>query len=129
MKVLLLVGEAPIVNSMASGSSDRGDEELPLRREFPTKEAARRALAGAAGAAANRFFRDATSWSTNFSVVEAHGPVYRLSFYTAARTPGFGKRYHQVSDQSGQVLQEYKETWGPDGLLEAKWVHGNPSDD
>jgi hypothetical protein len=31
-------------------------------------------------------------------------------------------------DGEGRILQEFKETWGPGGLIEVKWIHGAPDD-
>lgn len=52
-----------------------------------------------------------------------------LAFFSPARTPGFGKRYHQHIDRYGQVVREYKETWGPEGIIEVKWIRGGDDDD
>ena len=93
---------------------------------FADNAAARRALAGPLQQAANRFFGGATSQSTGFQVTNLDGGEYRLEFFTPARNPGYGKRYVQEIGPDGRVLREYKETLGPEGIVETKWVHGGP---
>jgi hypothetical protein len=93
---------------------------------YPDRDSARRALTGALREAANRFFRGATSKSTDFFVSALRGGGYRFAFFTPARTPGYGKRYVQEINASGAVVREYKETHGPQGLIEVKWIHGGP---
>jgi len=94
-------------------------------RTFPTRNEARRALTGDAGDAANRFFRDATTKSQDFKITSLD-QGYKFEFFSPANNPGYGKRYVQEVDPLGNVIREYKETWGPDGLIETKWVHGDP---
>lgn len=114
------------------GSRDGGEgNDLPRTVRYDRKDAARQALPGPAGAAANRFFRDATSLSRDFTVSE-ESARFHLAFFTPARNPGYGKHYHQVIDKDGRVLREYreyKETWGPEDLVEVKWLHGAPDDE
>jgi hypothetical protein len=93
---------------------------------FATREAARRGFSGLLGAAANRFFRGATSKSINFEATCLENGVWRFEYFSPANNPGYGKRYIQEVDAAGTVLREWKETWGPDGLIEVKWVHGGP---
>ena len=91
-----------------------------------SKAAARGGLTGEAGAAANRFFRDATSKSIDFQAQELGNSGYRLQFFAPANNPGYGKLYGQEIDAAGNVIKEFKNTPGPDGLIETKWVHGGP---
>ena len=98
----------------------------PATTDFPDREAARRALIGPQGQAANRFFRGATSKSVNFRIAPVSDDVLRLEYFSPARNPGYGKRYIQEVDGEGNVIREYKETWGPEGIIETKWVHGGP---
>ena len=98
------------------------------RTVYPTRDAARRAFEGVVGIAANRFFRGATSLSSEFSMTRQQTGSYHFEFFTPARNTGFGKRYHQIVNGAGHVLQEFKETWGPDGLIKVKWIHGAPDD-
>jgi hypothetical protein len=91
---------------------------------FESKAAARAGLAEDAGKAANRFFRDATSKSQDFQIQELSGGGYRLQFFSPANNPGYGKLYVQDIDSAGNVLREFKNTMGPDGWIETKWVHG-----
>ena len=94
--------------------------------DFPDKAAARQALDGDAKAAANRFFRDATSKSINFQVEDLGDSRYQLRFFSPANNPGYGKLYVQEIDSEGNVLTEYKDTFGPDGLIQRKWLTGGP---
>ncbi len=94
-------------------------------KEYPDKESARRAFVGAQQTAANQFFRAATSKSRDFKSTELGGNRHRLEFFSPARTGGFGKRYVQVIGPDGAVVLEYKETQGPQGLIETKWVHNS----
>lgn len=93
---------------------------------FGSKAAAREGLAGDAGTAANRFFRDATSKSIDFQAQELGNGGYRLQFFSPANNPGYGKLYVQEIDAAGNVIREFKNTLGPDGLIETKGVHGGP---
>ena len=93
---------------------------------FPGRQAARRAFEGDLGAAANRFFRGATSKSRNFRATALEGGGHSLQYFSPARNAGYGKRYVQDVSSNGQVLREFKETLGPNGLIETKWVHGGP---
>ena len=77
-------------------------------------------------AAANRFFRDATSKSRDFKATEIGDGGYKLEFFSPANNPGYGKQYVQEVDRLGNVIREFKNTLGPDGLIETKWVHGGP---
>ena len=81
-------------------------------------------MSGAAGVASNRFFRTATSKSTDFRVEELEGGGYRMSFFSPATNPGYGKRYVCEIDTSGRVIRRYKDTLGPEGLVERKWMKG-----
>lgn len=96
--------------------------------QLESKAAARAALAelGDVGVAANRFFRDATSKSTGFRITDLANRLRRLEFFSPANNPGYGKRYVQEIDEFGRILREYKETIGPNGVIETKWVHGGP---
>jgi RHS repeat-associated protein len=111
---------------LATGA-DAGPTALPTI-DLAGKAAARAALAelGDVGVAANRFFRDATSKSTDFTITELAGGVRRLQFFSPANNPGYGKRYLQEIDEFGRIVREYKETIGPEGVIEIKWVHGGP---
>jgi hypothetical protein len=91
--------------------------------EYPNKASARLALDGAQREAANRFFRGATSKSRNFKVTETANGRVQLEFFSPARTEGYGKRYVQLIGANGEIVEEFKETLGPEGLLETKWVH------
>ena len=57
---------------------------------------------------------------------ELSGGGYRLQFFSPANNPGYGKLYVQEIDSAGNVISEFKNTMGPDGLIETKWVHGGP---
>ena len=92
---------------------------------FPDRAAAQGALAGPLGESANHFFRGATAKCTDFKVTHLPDRV-RLEYFAPARNAGYGKRYIQELDNAGRVICEYKETWGPNGLIETKWVHGAP---
>jgi hypothetical protein len=93
---------------------------------FGSRAAAREGLPGDLASTGNRFFRGATSKSQDFQAVELPGGGYRMQFFSPANNPGYGKLYVQEIDRTGQVLREYKNTMGPDGLIETKWVHGGP---
>ena len=100
--------------------------ERDLTTALADKAAARKALSGDLNVAANRFFRDATSKSTNFQMTALENGGYRFQFFSPANNPGYGKLYVQEVDQAGRVVREYKNTLGPNGLIETKWVHGKP---
>ena len=98
---------------------------------YADRTAARQALSGDLGAAANKFFKGASgpkakTPSTNFASTKLPGGAQRLEFYTPARNSGYGKRYVQELDSAGNKLRHYKETFGPEGLIETKWLVGGP---
>ncbi|NTW38877.1 MAG: hypothetical protein HGA44_03145 [Cellulomonadaceae bacterium] len=47
-----------------------------------------------------------------------------MQFFSPANNPGYGKLYVQEIDAAGRVLREWKDTLGPHGLIERKWVLG-----
>ena len=103
--------------------------DLPISHgfvDYAGKAAAREAFDGDLRAAANRFFRDATAKSEQFRTSQLEGGGHRLQFFSPANNPGYGKLYVQDVDEAGRVLREYKDTLGPDGLIERKWVYGGP---
>lgn len=99
---------------------------VPETLSFGSRAAAREGLPGDLAAAGNRFFRGATSKSHDFKATRLPDGGYRMEFFSPANNPGYGKLYVQEIDRTGQVLREYKNTIGPDGLIETKWVHGGP---
>ncbi|WP_162259427.1 RHS repeat-associated core domain-containing protein [Phycicoccus sp. Soil803] len=92
--------------------------------EFGSRAAARQGISGDASAAVNRFFRGSTAKSQDFRVTEMASGGYRLQFFSPARNPGYGKLYVQEIDSQGNIVVEYKNTVGPNGFIETKWVHG-----
>lgn len=95
--------------------------------EFADKTAARKAFSGDIGIVVNRFFSKATGKSKNFKVTELHGKGKRLEFFSPAENAGYGKRYVQEIDSKGNIMKHYKETIGPKGLIETKWLQGRPA--
>lgn len=93
---------------------------------FGTRAAARAGLPGDLAAVGNRFFRGATSKSRDFKATGLEGGGYRLEYFSPANNPGYGKLYVQEIDSAGDVIREFKNTMGPAGLIETKWVHGEP---
>jgi hypothetical protein len=93
---------------------------------YADKVAARQAFEGDLRVTANRFFRDATSKSEGFKTSDLPGGGHRLQFFSPANNPGYGKLYVQELDASGAAIREYKDTLGPDGLIERKWIRGGP---
>ncbi len=93
---------------------------------FATKQAAREALDGSLGAAANRFFRGAATNAQDFRITNLAGGGKRFAFFSPARNAGYGKLYVQEVNNAGTVIREFKNTIGPRGLIETKWLHGGP---
>lgn len=93
---------------------------------FVDKTAARSGLPGELSAVSNRFFRDATAKSRDFKIARLTGGKYRMEFFSPANNAGYGKLYVQIVDYEGEVVQEYKDTLGPNGLIERKWLRGKP---
>jgi len=87
---------------------------------FPDKAAARQAFEGDAQAAARDFFGKATSKSTDFQVRDLGNGQYQMQYFSPANNPGYGKLYVLRIDSSGSELSKYKDTMGPDGLIERK---------
>ena len=94
--------------------------------EYPDRAAARQALSGAQRQAANRFFKGATGKSVNFRSTELPNGGQRLEFFSPADNPGYGKLYVQEVDADGVTNRRYKDTMGPEGLIERKWIVGGP---
>jgi RHS repeat-associated protein len=92
--------------------------------QYGSKTAARQGLPGLVGVAANRFFRGATAKSEGFQSQLLDSGGYRLQFFSPARNPGYGKLYVQEINAFGDVVLEYKNTLGPQGLIETKWIFG-----
>jgi hypothetical protein len=103
-----------------------GGSQASKTREFDSKQTARESFEGEIRSAANRFFRGATSKSQDFRATELEHGGYRFEFFSPANNPGYGKLYVQEIDRSGAVVREFKNTMGPHGLIETKWVHGGP---
>jgi hypothetical protein len=115
---------ASAVEAGQRGPADNADAGAVTA--FPDKDTARQAFEGDSQAAANRFFRGATSKSTDYQVQDLGNGQHQMQFYSPADNPGYGKLYVQQIDSSGGVLCEYKDTVGPDGLVERKWLSGGP---
>ena len=56
---------------------------------------------------------------------ELEGGGHRLSFFSPARSPGYGKLYVREIDAAGRSVRRYKDTLGPEGLIERKWMEGD----
>jgi hypothetical protein len=121
--VLLSVGA---ILAQMGGRGGVGSAESLLLNEmaFGSKAAARSALEGDVGAAANRFFRGATSKSQDFKISEFANGERRFEFFSPAENAGYGKLYVQEVDMLGRVIREYKDTMGPGGLINRKWISG-----
>ncbi|MEW6776848.1 MAG: putative Ig domain-containing protein [Bdellovibrionota bacterium] len=91
-----------------------------------SKKLAREALKGGAGKAASKFFKGATKKSVDFEIVELSNKTFQFSFISPADTPGYMKKYIQQVDEFGNILAEFKDTLGPNGLIQRKWLHGGP---
>lgn len=120
-----------LMNSNDSPAGSGGGGDAPAGGDardinFLDRASARQAFDGDARTAANRFFRGATSKSTNFQAQNLGNGQYKMQFLSPANNPGYGKLYVQEIDSSGTVLKEYKDTLGPDGLVERKWLVGGP---
>lgn len=102
-----------------------GDAE-PEVRLFADKAAAREGVKGPIRASARKFFGDATSKCRDFRVSRLVDGSSRLEFFAPANNVGYGKLYVQTVDSSGVVIAEYKDTIGPFGLIERKWIRGGP---
>jgi hypothetical protein len=121
--------DAPVTAILKDRVMAKSAEVSARRSEtlvFDIRSAAREGLPGELIGAGNRFFRGATLKSQDFAAIGLPDGGYRLQFFSPANTPGYGKLYVQEVDNIGQVLREYKQTMGPEGLIETKWVHGGP---
>lgn len=81
---------------------------------------------GPLGSAANRFFRDASNNAQDFRITDLAEGGKRFEFFSPARNAGYGKLYVQEVDGTGVITREFKNTLGPDGLIETKWINGGP---
>jgi hypothetical protein len=124
------IGEVLLAGAAAAGGRAVGakidDRLVKTSTKFEMRTDARGALAGQQHVAGNRFFRDAVKNSKEFQVTTYRSGRTRLQFFSPARNPGYGKLYVQDIDEQGAVIREYKDTMGPEGLIERKWVHRGP---
>jgi hypothetical protein len=93
---------------------------------YADRVSARNALSGDLREASNRFFRKATSKSIDFRVTELGDGGFRMEFFSPADNPGYGKLYVEAIDKGGAVVSRFKDTLGPNGLIERKWMIGGP---
>jgi hypothetical protein len=112
-------GITRILGKDAAGTATK---TLPESLSFGSRAAAREGLPGDLAGVGNRFFRGATGKSQDFQAVGLPGGGYRLQFFSPADNPGYGKLYVQEIDRSGNIVSRYKDTMGPDGLIERKFV-------
>lgn len=118
-----------VAEDAGSMAAERLETGIPPSRNFigyTDKAAARQAFGGELRLAANRFFRDATAKSEQFQTSDLEGGGHRLQFFSPANNPGYGKLYVQDIDGAGLRIRECKDTLGPEGLIERKWVYGGP---
>lgn len=97
-------------------------------RFFADRAEARACLPGKLRSASNRFFKGATAKSRDFRLIERNDGTYRMQFFSPADTAGYGKLYVQVVSADGVRIAEFKDTIGPDGLIERKWLRGGPNE-
>ncbi|HZC69861.1 MAG TPA: hypothetical protein VE442_04125 [Jatrophihabitans sp.] len=121
-------GERPDGGLDARGlPHDLNEEDVHEIVPFADKAAARQGLEGDLQPVANRFYRGATSKSRDFQLINLADGNLRMQYFSPANNPGYGKLYVQTIDPSGRIVTEFKDTLGPGGLIERKWVHGEPS--
>ena len=96
--------------------------EKDVVRAFANRAEARAGFPENLRAAANKFFKQATTKCEDFAAEPLPGGGYRMRFFAPANNPGYGKLYVQEIDSSGTVISDYKDTVGPQGLIERKWV-------
>jgi hypothetical protein len=115
----------PMLADAPGASPTRPDPSWPKilsATEYPSKAVAREALSGTARHWGGRFFRGATGKSTAFRIETLEGGGHRLSFFSPANNAGYGKLYVGEFDASGLPIRRYKDTLGPEGLIERKWI-------
>lgn len=93
---------------------------------YADRVSARNGLPGELREASNRFFRKATSKSTDFRITGFGDGGFRMEFFSPADNPGYGKLYVETIGKGGEVVTRFKDTVGPDGLIERKWLIGGP---
>lgn len=74
--------------------------------------------------AANQFSKRAAKNGEEFRIIPLQQDMKRFEFFSPARNEGYGKFYVQEVSSTGAILSEYKDTVGPNGLIERKWVKG-----
>ena len=122
------LGAKPLVREQVGALVREQVESLKFGKitRFAGKTSARQAFSGEMRAAANRFFRGATTKSTDFKALDIANGGKRLEYFSRARNAGYGKRYVQEIDNTGRIIREFKETIGPSGIRDIKWIHGGP---
>jgi hypothetical protein len=89
---------------------------------FADRQAARAGLEGELRAACNRFFRKATAKSRDYKITKLSNGRYRLEYFSPADNDGYGKLYVGILDADSGTVERYKDTLGPGGLINRKWL-------
>ena len=111
---------------------NRPNQPSKFNQSYRNKQAARDAvkdnqeLTPKQRKAGREFFDGANGSSSRDFRVEISDVKTRFEFFTPARNQGYGKLYVQEVDSSGNVIREFKDTLGPNGLVERKFIRGEP---
>jgi hypothetical protein len=54
--------------------------------------------------------------------------MIQLQYFSPANNAGYGKLYVQVLDRDGSVVENYRDTVGPDGVINRKWQDDGSND-
>lgn len=124
LKINLIISNKKLENKKFFDKKIFADKIKLSSQNFSDKKTARNAFSGQLQKTANRFFRGADKNSKDFKASNLLNGSKRLEFFSPARNKGYGKRYIQDINKSGHVIREFKETIGPKGIIETKWIHG-----
>lgn len=117
---------APITNKAAIAEKTAVQvssiSEIQQVQSFLDKFSARMVLVGEQQKSANKFFKGATSKSREFKIIDLGLGKKQLEFFSPANNSGYGKLYVHEMDASGNCIIEFKQTLGPEGVINTKLV-------
>lgn len=63
--------------------------------------------------------------SSDFKIIDLPEGGKRFEFFSLANNEGYGKLYVQEVNAQGKIMKEFKDTIGPEGLIERKFITGS----
>jgi len=111
-----------LVRDAGAANSDLKTRDIQEIIRFSGRTDARNALPDDLRSVSNKFFRAATGKSTDFRSIALRNGQTRMQFFSPANNAGYGKLYVAIVDREGVMVARYKDTLGPQGLINRKWM-------